>query len=189
VFELLPGDFPVPIVIVQHMPPMFTTMLAERLSAHSELPCHEGAAGQKVEAGHAYVAPGGRHMVVQRSGCGRHLWLHEEPPENSCRPSADVLFRSVALAYEGAALGVVLTGMGQDGLRGCRNLIEKGGRVIAQDEATSVVWGMPGSVAQAGLAEKIVPLPQVASEVIARVREGRGRPDGPAVERSAAMRE
>jgi len=173
VFANLPADFPVPIVIVQHMPPLFTAMLAERLTAHSPVPCHEGVEGQVIERGHAYVAPGGRHMEVQRAGMRTTLHMHDGPPENSCRPAVDVLFRSVAAVYGGAVFGVVMTGMGQDGLRGCEIIREKRGRVVVQDEATSVVWGMPGYVAKAGYADKIIPLNQIAGEITRRVRESR----------------
>jgi len=173
VFAGLQAGFPVPIVIVQHMPPLFTAMLAERITAHSEIPCHEGAEGQRIERGHAYIAPGGRHMEVRRSVSGLVLHLHDGPPENSCRPAADVLFRSVAAACGGASLALVMTGMGQDALRGCEIIREKHGGIVVQDEATSVVWGMPGSVAQAGWAHKIIPLSQIAGEMTRRAWEGR----------------
>jgi two-component system chemotaxis response regulator CheB len=173
VFADFPADFPVPIVIVQHMPPLFTAMLAERLTAHSAIPCHEGAEGQVVERGHAYIAPGGRHMEVRRPGIRTVLHLHDGPPENSCRPAVDVLFRSVVAAYGGAVLGVVMTGMGQDGLRGCEIIREKRGHIVVQDEATSVVWSMPGCVAKAGYADRTVPLGQIAREITRRVRESR----------------
>jgi len=173
VFGNLPADFPVPIVIVQHMPPLFTAMLAERLTAHSSVPCHEGTEGQTVERGHAYIAPGGKHMEVQRHGIKTTLHLHEGQPENSCRPAVDVLFRSVAAVYGGAVLGVVMTGMGQDGLRGCEIIREKRGHVVVQDEATSIVWSMPGHVANAGYADRVMPLNQIAGEITRRVRESR----------------
>jgi two-component system chemotaxis response regulator CheB len=173
VFETLPGDLPVPVVMVQHMPPMFTTMLAERLNARSAWRCHEGAEGQLIEKGHAYLAPGGRHMEVTRAGGNTRLHLHDGPAENSCRPAVDVLFRSVAAAYGRGVLSVVMTGMGQDGLRGCEVIREKGGRALAQDEASSVVWGMPGQVALAGLAEKVLPLNQIAREIAQQVRSSR----------------
>ena len=173
VFANLPADFPVPIVLVQHMPPLFTAMLAERLTAHSLVPCHEGAEGQVIERGHAYIAPGGRHMEVQRPGIRTTLHLHDGTPENSCRPAVDVLFRSVAAAYGSAVLGVVMTGMGQDGLRGCEIIREKRGHVVVQDEETSVVWGMPGYIAKAGYADRIVPLNQIAGEITRRVRTSR----------------
>jgi len=176
VFSALPADFPVPIVVVQHMPPLFTAMLAERLSAHSPIKCHEGAEGQPLERGHAYVAPGGRHMEVQRLGARTVLHLQDGPPENSCRPAVDVLFRSVAAVYGSAELGVVMTGMGQDGLRGCELIRENRGHVVIQDEASSVVWGMPGYIAKAGYADRIVPLNQIAGEICRRVRDSRAPP-------------
>jgi two-component system chemotaxis response regulator CheB len=173
-FAGLPADLPVPVVIVQHMPPMFTRLLAERLAAQSGLRVEEGRAGGVLRPGHAWVAPGGYHMAVARDGVETRVVLHQDPPENSCRPAADVLFRSVARAFGPAALAVVLTGMGQDGLRGCQAIREAGGRVIAQDEATSVVWGMPGFVARAGLADRVLPLAMIAPEVVRRVRAGHG---------------
>jgi two-component system chemotaxis response regulator CheB len=171
VFANLPGKFPVPIVIVQHMPPLFTAMLAERLTTHSRIPCHEGVEAMPVAAGHAYIAPGGKHMELKRTSTGTVLHLHEGPQENSCRPAVDVLFRSVPAAYSGPVLGVIMTGMGQDGLRGCEIIREHGGHILVQDEATSVVWGMPGYAAKAGYANKILPLPQIAGEIERRVRE------------------
>jgi two-component system chemotaxis response regulator CheB len=173
VFAQLPEHFPVPIVMVQHMPPLFTAMLAERLTAHSAVPCHEGTEGMVVRAGHAYIAPGGKHMEVKRSGTRTILHLHEGTPENSCRPAVDVLFRSAPETCSGPVLGVIMTGMGQDGLRGCEIIREHGGQVVAQDEASSVVWGMPGYVAKAGYANRILPLDQIAGEISRRVREGR----------------
>jgi two-component system chemotaxis response regulator CheB len=173
VFKNVPADFPVPIVIVQHMPPLFTAMLAERLSSTTPLKFHEGAEGQSIEAGHAYVAPGGRHMEVLRVAGQLRVHLTDAPPENSCRPAVDVLFRSVVTVCGGNVLGVVMTGMGQDGLRGCELIRERRGQVVVQDEATSVVWGMPGYVAQAGYADKIVPLNQIATEMIQRTRNCR----------------
>jgi two-component system chemotaxis response regulator CheB len=170
VFKYIPKDFPLPMLIVQHMPPVFTALLAERLTAQGHLKVHEGAEGQRVEPGHAYIAPGGRHMEVRRVGLNRFLHLQDDPPENSCRPAVDVLFRSVATAYGGNILAVVMTGMGQDGLRGCKWIREKGGQIVVQDEASSIVWGMPGFVAQAGLADKVVPLDQIAGEIIRRCR-------------------
>ncbi len=169
VFKNFPGNFPVPIVIVQHMPPMFTALLAERLGTGSAIRFQEGAEGQVVQPGNAYIAPGGKHMEVRREGLRTVLHLTEAPPENSCRPAVDVLFRTVAACYKGGTLGVILTGMGQDGLRGCEWIREQGGQVIAQDEKSSVVWGMPGCVVQAGLADTVLPLPQVRGEIVRRV--------------------
>jgi two-component system chemotaxis response regulator CheB len=170
IFPRLPADFAVPIVIVQHMPPMFTKLLAERLSAQSSIKVHEGASGTVLQPGHAYVAPGDYHMIVSRDGLQRRLVIHQDPPENSCRPAVDPLFRSVAQAYGANALAVVLTGMGQDGLRGSQVLREIGAQILAQDEATSVVWGMPGAVVRAGLVDRTLPLAMIAGEIVQRVR-------------------
>jgi two-component system chemotaxis response regulator CheB len=158
------------------MPPMFTRLLAERLSAKYAIKVEEGASGTTLQPGRAWIAPGDFHMIVTRDGTQSRLLLHQDPPENSCRPAADVLFRSVAKAYGAGVLGVVMTGMGQDGLRGCELIKEAGGRVIVQDEVTSVVWGMPGFVARAGLADKVLPLSLIAPEIVRRVRAGRGKP-------------
>jgi two-component system chemotaxis response regulator CheB len=164
------GDsLPVPVVIVQHMPPGFTRMLAERLSSLSGLHIREGVEGELLKAGEVWIAPGGRHMAVEESRDGVRLRLNDAPPENSCRPAVDVLFRSVAAAYGSKVLGVVLTGMGQDGLRGSQSICSAGGVILAQDEATSVVWGMPGAVATAGLTEKILPLQELAPEILRRL--------------------
>lgn len=173
VFRTFPENFPVPIVVVQHMPPMFTALLAERLAANSPVKFHEGQHGQVIEPGHGYIAPGGKHMEVKRDGLRTVLQLHDGPPENSCRPAVDVLFRSVAAAYGPSTLAVVLTGMGQDGLRGCQLLREANAQVIAQDEKSSVVWGMPGCVATAGLADVVLPLNRVTAEIVRRVKESR----------------
>jgi two-component system chemotaxis response regulator CheB len=170
IFPMLPADCAVPIVIVQHMPPMFTKLLAERLNAQSSIKVQEGVSGTVVQPGHAYIAPGDHHMIVVRDGTQQRLFIHQEPPENSCRPAVDPLFRSVAQAYGANALAVILTGMGQDGLHGCQVLREAGAQILVQDEATSVVWGMPGAVARAGLADRILPLSLIASEIVQRVR-------------------
>jgi len=164
-----PADFPVPIVIVQHMPPLFTRLLADRLNSRSRLQVQEAQAGKKVEGGQVWIAPGDRHMTVARKGGNVVLELKRDPPENSCRPAVDVLFRSVANTYGANALAVVLTGMGADGTLGARVIRDAGGEVIVQDEASSVVWGMPGSVVAASLADRICPLANIASEVVRRV--------------------
>lgn len=169
VFAKLPAGLPAPVVVVQHMPPMFTAMLAQRLTLVSKVPCVEATEGMPLQAGRAYIAPGGRHMEVSNAGGKLHLRLHDGPLENSCRPSVDVLFRSVAKVFGEGTLAVVMTGMGQDGLRGCERIREAHGRVLVQDEATSVVWGMPGSVAHAGLADEELPLAQIAGEIGRRV--------------------
>jgi two-component system chemotaxis response regulator CheB len=149
---------------------MFTRILAERLSAQSPLRFHEATSGAVLQPGHAFVAPGNHHMIVVRDNSQYRVLLHQDPPENSCRPAVDVLLRSVARAYGGDSLAVILTGMGQDGLRGCEAVREAGGQVLAQDEATSVVWGMPGYVARAGLADRVLPLALLAAEIVQRVR-------------------
>jgi two-component system, chemotaxis family, protein-glutamate methylesterase/glutaminase len=162
----LPATLPVPVLIAQHMPPIFTNMLASRLSSKSELRVRECVSGETVAAAQAVIAPGDFHMIVQQEFNSVRLKTHQGPRENFCRPSVDVLFRSVAQVYGERALAVVLTGMGQDGLKGCEALRAAGARVFVQDEATSVVWGMPGFVARAGLADKILPLDQIALEIV-----------------------
>jgi two-component system chemotaxis response regulator CheB len=169
----LPADLPVPIVIVQHMPPLFTRLLAERLATQSAMQVKEGIAGAILQPAQVWIAPGDYHMVLRRQETAVQLFLHQEPPEHFCRPAVDVLFRSVAETYGAHTLAVVLTGMGQDGWRGCEHIREAGGQVLAQDEATSVVWGMPGFVVKAGLADQVLPLPQLAADIINRVYRGR----------------
>jgi two-component system chemotaxis response regulator CheB len=169
-FAKLPKNFPVPIVLVQHMPPMFTRLLAERLSAHGPLTVQEGASGMLLQPGHVYIAPGDFHMMVVKDGSKGRLLVHQDPPENSCRPAVDVLFRSVARTFGSHSLSVILTGMGQDGLRGCEALREAGAPIIAQDQDSSVVWGMPGFVVKAGLADQVLPLKEIAPEILRRVR-------------------
>ncbi len=166
----LPAHFPAPIVIVQHMPPIFTRLLAERLAAQSALPVAEAEAGEVLRPGQIRLAPGGSHLALERQGAQVRLQLNQDPPENSCRPAVDVLFRSVAATYQGNALAVVLTGMGNDGLRGCEAIRNAGGQILVQDEASSVVWGMPGFVARAGLADGQIALNQMAGEILSRVR-------------------
>ena len=170
----LPADCPVPIVIVQHMPAAFTGLLAQRLAALAAIDVSEGVLGKALYPGRAWVAPGDYHMEVTRDAQQTaRLRLHQGPPENSCRPSVDVLFRSVAAVYGAGTLAVVLTGMGQDGLRGCEAIREVGGQVLVQDAATSVVWGMPGFVARADLADQVLPLDKLGPEIVRRVRKGR----------------
>jgi two-component system chemotaxis response regulator CheB len=166
----LPENFPVPIVVVQHMPPMFTQLLAARLDSQAKVRVVEGKAGTLLEPRTVYIAPGDFHMELQRQGTTAvQIVLTQAPPENSCRPAVDVLFRSVARVYANRILGVILTGMGQDGLRGAELIHEAGGRVLAQDEASSVVWGMPGYVVRAGLADRVLPLHGIAAEIVRRV--------------------
>lgn len=172
VLSRLAADFPVPVVITQHMPPMFTKLLAERLDLDAGLEVHEARGGEALEPGHIYLAPGDFHMVVRREGVDVRLRLHQEPPENSCRPAVDVMLRSVVETYRAGTLAVVLTGMGQDGLRGCEAVRRAGGQILVQDAPTSVVWGMPGAVAKAGLADAVLPIEEVAGEITRRVEAG-----------------
>ncbi len=168
IIPALPADLPVPVVIVQHMPAVFTELLAGRLNEASKLRVHEARDGQPVERGHVYIAPGARHMILSAEGGTLKARLNDDPPENSCRPAVDVLFRSVAKICGAGTLGIVLTGMGQDGMRGAQWIREAGGQVVAQDKDSSVVWGMPGAVTEAGLADEIVPLTGVAAALIRR---------------------
>jgi two-component system, chemotaxis family, protein-glutamate methylesterase/glutaminase len=166
-------DTPVPIVVVQHMPPVFTRMFADRLHRTSPLSVEEAEDGVALRAGAVYIAPGDRPLTLERRGTDVVTKLTSGPPENSCRPAVDVLFRSVADVYGGAATAAVLTGMGQDGRRGAEVLRAAGADIVAQDEATSVVWGMPGAVVGAGLADAVLPLDDIASYLTARVNAGR----------------
>lgn len=173
VLGTIPSDFEAPIVIVQHMPPDFTRSLAERLDTLCGVRVFEGRTGARVSPGTAWVAPGDRHMEVVKAEDGVTLVTRFGPLENSCRPSVDVLLRSVVEHYGPATLAVILTGMGQDGLAGCRAIDRSGGRVLAQDEATSVVWGMPGQVARAGLAQSVLPVEAIGPEIVRCVRSSR----------------
>jgi two-component system, chemotaxis family, protein-glutamate methylesterase/glutaminase len=169
VIPRLAENFPVPIVVVQHMPPVFTRLLSERLNKLAAVGVHEGEAGRVLDPGHVWIAPGGHHMTVARKGRDVVLAMNDDAPENYCRPAVDALFRSVAQVYGPNVLAVVLTGMGADGLRGSQWIREKGGDVIAQDEATSVVWGMPGAVVNAGQAREVYPIEAMAAEIGRRV--------------------
>jgi two-component system chemotaxis response regulator CheB len=168
----LPRDLPVPVVVVQHMPPLFTRLLAERLQAHSALVIEEAKDGAVLEAGRVLIAPGDYHMRVRKEGEKVVARLDQSPFENSCRPAVDVLFRSVDEVYGGSTLALILTGMGQDGLRGCERLKANRACILAQDEASSVVWGMPGAVVAAGLADMSVGLNEMAGEIIRRLGRG-----------------
>ncbi|MEQ1754657.1 MAG: chemotaxis response regulator protein-glutamate methylesterase [Micropepsaceae bacterium] len=153
----------VPVLITQHMPATFTTILAESLSRSSGLKCVEGSTGMRLEPGHVYIAPGDYHMIIK--GKGGPIELNQNAPENFCRPAVDPMFRSVAAAYGAATLAIVLTGMGADGREGARAIAGANGTILAQDEASSVVWGMPGAVAQAGLASAVLPIQNVGLEI------------------------
>jgi two-component system chemotaxis response regulator CheB len=169
VLATLPGNLPVPILVVQHMPPVFTKMFAERLDRQSALHVVEATDGMPVTAGTVYIAPGDRHLTVVGRGTAITTRLTSGPPENSCRPAADVLFRTVAQVYGGSTLAVVLTGMGQDGKRGAEALRAAGAEVVAQDQASSVVWGMPGAVVGAGLADAVLPLAEIGGYLTKRL--------------------
>lgn len=173
VIPKLPRDIGVPVLMVQHMPPMFTKILAERLSAGGNIPVHEATDGMLVNRNNVYLAPGDFHMELKRDGNLIRTSLNQGPQENSCRPAADPLFRSAVSIYGGNILGVVMTGMGHDGMRGCQSVREAGGEVIIQDEKSSVVWGMPGAVYNAGLANAVYPLSELANQISMRVKKNR----------------
>jgi len=162
----------VPVVIVQHMPAGFTTMLADHLDRLGPLRVAEARDGEALRPGQAYLAPGNRHLLVERGAGGLAARLRDDPPENFCRPAVDPMLRSAIRALEGRVLAVILTGMGQDGLAGCRALVAAGGAVLAQDEASSVVWGMPGAVARAGLARELLPPDRMGARVAQLLAEG-----------------
>lgn len=165
VLGALPAAMKLPIVITQHMPATFTTILAEHIQRTAKRPCAEGVDGETVEAGRIYLAPGDNHMKIESKGAQKIVRITKEPPENFCRPAVDPMFRSVATAYGAAVLGVVLTGMGADGAKGGKVMVDAGGTVIAQDEATSVVWGMPGATAMSGVCAAVLPLDRIAGEI------------------------
>jgi two-component system, chemotaxis family, protein-glutamate methylesterase/glutaminase len=165
VLSHLPADFPAPILLVQHMPQMFTRFLAERLNGQTPLSVVEAVDGQPLKSGVVYVAPGDFHLTVKKRSGTVVTMLDQAPPQNSHRPSADVLFKSVAETYGPRGLALVLTGMGQDGVQGAEEITRAGGRVLVQDEATSVVWEMPGLVVNAGFADAVLPLGQIAGEL------------------------
>jgi len=169
VIAALPANCNVPVLIVQHMPPVFTRQLAERLDSRSALVVSEATNGVALAAGRVWVAPGDFHMEVERTGTHATLKLHQGSKEQGCRPAVDVLLRSVADAYGARTLAVILTGMGQDGLIGCRRLRETKAQIVIQDEATSVVWGMPGAVAREDLHDAVLPLGDIGKEVARRL--------------------
>ncbi|WP_367281098.1 chemotaxis response regulator protein-glutamate methylesterase [Sneathiella sp.] len=172
VFEALKGKTSLPIFITQHMPGTFTAILAEHLNKIYDKDCREAADGEKVLENRVYIAPGDWHMTVSRKGTDIIVKLNQEPPENYCRPSVDPMLRSLVAAYGSDVLAVILTGMGHDGLEGCKKLSESGAVVIGQDEETSVVWGMPGAVASAGLCNGVFPLPKIP-DAIENILKGR----------------
>jgi two-component system chemotaxis response regulator CheB len=147
------------------MPAMFTKILAEHIETHTGLPSFEGEDGMKIEAGSVYVAPGGKHMLFEKKADGTHIKLDDGPAENFCKPAVDPMLRSLVSIYGSSFVTVILTGMGADGLKGARIFVKSGGRLIAQDEDTSVVWGMPGAVANEGLCMQVLPLDQIGDFV------------------------
>lgn len=161
----LPAGLKVPVVIVQHMPPVFTKSLADRLNAISDLQISEAIEGDPMSPGRVYVAPGGYHLELDRSTVVPTVRLTSGEKENSCRPAVDVMFRSMSDAYKQGLLGIVLTGMGKDGQLGAQYIRDAGGRVIAQDEASSTVWGMPRAVVEVDAADDVLPLNQIAHRV------------------------
>ena len=178
VLGAIPSSFDVPVLITQHMPIHCTRFLAERLNATCHLEVREAEEGVVLGPGQAWIAPGDQHMVTRRNRSGVTLHLTDDPPENSCRPSADVMFRSIAETFHSRCLAVVMTGMGKDGLEGCREIKHHEGLVYAQDEETSVAWGMPRAVIKSGIADRVVPLPEMAHAIMSivnahKVREAR----------------
>ena len=164
--QSLSAKLPVPVILTQHMPATFTPILAEHIGKLGVLPCHEAREGARLRPGEILLAPGDRHMLVRRDSSGLSVTLNDGPPENYCRPAVDPMLRSACAATEGRTLAVILTGMGHDGMAGCQEIVTQGGAVLAQDEATSVVWGMPGAVARAGLAHAILPLAQIGPKIL-----------------------
>src|SRR5437763_1488129 len=155
-----------PVLITQHMPPTFTTILAEHLARSSHRPAHEGVDGEIVKVGQIYLAPGGRHMRVARQGIEAMIALDDGAPVNFCKPAVDPLFTSAIDVWQGGVLALLLTGMGSDGTRGGKEIVAAGGSVVAQDEASSVVWGMPGAAAHAGICAAVLPLDQIAAKLV-----------------------
>jgi two-component system chemotaxis response regulator CheB len=169
VLTSIPAPLPVPILVVQHMPATFTGVLAQRLSQCCAFPVRESSDGMVIEPGSCYIAAGGTHMTLQRSSPRPVIVNDDGPKVKSCRPSVDVMFDSAAALYAGSVLATVLTGMGDDGLDASRRLVERGVEVIVQDEATSVVWGMPGAIARAGLASACLPIDQIGPAILERI--------------------
>ncbi|HEY1951135.1 MAG TPA: chemotaxis response regulator protein-glutamate methylesterase [Bryobacteraceae bacterium] len=166
ILPAFPAGFPLPILLVQHMPPLFTRLLAERLNSVCHLPVAEATQGATVEPGRIVIAPGDFHLKVFSRAGGVRMDLGQSPPQNSCRPSVDALFASIADVYGGAVIAAILTGMGQDGLRGAELIRARGGSILAQDQASSVVWGMPGAVVRAGLADRVLSLDRMVPAIL-----------------------
>ncbi len=185
VLSALPSEMRVPVLLVQHMPPMFTRIFAERLNTQIALDVREAVVGEVLTPGRVWVAPGDFHMTVVRDGQSMRVGVSKAPPENSCRPAVDVLFRSAAACFGPGVLAVVLTGMGRDGLVGCQAVRDAGGCVVVQDEPTSIVWSMPGCVAKAGLADSVLPLREIGPELLRRVGPNRREVAAPSAREDA----
>ena len=155
-----------PILITQHMPATFTTILGEHITRVSGWNAAEGKDGEVIKTGRIYIAPGGFHMVVEQQGVDKVIRLNTNPPENFCRPAVDPMLRSISAIWGKRVLSVILTGMGSDGCKGGQTVVAAGGTVIAQDEASSVVWGMPGAAANAGICAAVLPLPEIAQYIL-----------------------
>jgi len=173
----IPSDIGVPVLIVQHMPPLFTKLLAERLASKSKIGVFEAVSGMAVEKNKIYIAPGDFHMTVKKEGDAVRIHTNKDEQENSCRPSVDVLFRSAAEVYGCNILAVILTGMGHDGLKGCHCVKKAGGHIIVQDKETSVVPSMPCSVFNAGLSDGVFPIDSIGCEIVRKIREANALSD------------
>jgi len=184
-FASLPADLEVPVLIVQHMPPLFTKMLAERLTSTTRICVVEAQAGDLVEPGKGYLAPGDFHMTLVRDGARLRIALNQESPENSCRPAVDVMFRSAAQIFGAGTLAAVLTGMGQDGARGAQQIVQAGGTVIVQDSASCVVASMPRAVAELGVSAGAYSIDVIGAELASRVRRSGSTPVSPFIARRA----
>lgn len=172
-FTLLPRlgrPLPVPVILTQHMPPTFTPLLAQHLSRLGPMPCAEATEGEPLQPGRIHLAPGNRHLLIERRNGRPVVRLSDAPPVNFCRPAVDPMLESAAESHDGRVLVVMLTGMGHDGREGTRKIVARGGVAIAQDEATSVVWGMPGAIAQAGLCHAVLPLAEIAPKILEILR-------------------
>ena len=173
--EALGRNIAIPVILTQHMPATFTPILAAHLTRLGAMPCAEAEDGQMLQPGHIALAPGDRHLLIERHASGLRARLSDAPQENFCRPAVDPMLRSASAACGGRVLMIMLTGMGKDGLAATTQLIAEGGTAVAQDEASSVVWGMPGAIAQAGLCHKVLPLTAIAPFVHGLLKPGQPR--------------
>jgi len=172
-FQGLGRSIQVPVVLTQHMPPTFTPILADHITRLGQMNCTEAKDGEPLLPGRAYLAPGDRHLLIEGNRSGLRGRLTMDPPENFCRPAVDPMLRSAAAACEGRVLVTMLTGMGHDGLEGTRRVVQAGGCAVGQDEASSIVWGMPGAVVQDGLCHAVLPLPKIAPKLLELLRGAR----------------